>query len=658
MSDLLVKDTRTPRETPVTASLSGRALWLGLGLVALLCVAVEYGELVLWVGELVSTSLMLLVAFVLCALLLVNLLLSRVQRRWQLSRAELLYLFIMLTAGGTVAGVGMTQFIVPLLGYLSHYASPANRWDLYLPYVPRGVVPPESVLAAFYSGQSSFFTRAHLAGWARPLLLWTLFLVAFVGFMLSLSVLLRRQWIEKERLTFPIVSLPLELTREDTPLWRQRMLWVGLGVTFVLQSLASLNYLLPSVPYLPLKPSPQLHVGQFFADGIWRPLQSVTLAFYPMALGIAYFAELDVLFSCWFFYWVARLEEVACVALGFRSPTASPGLADMPYLNQQSLGAYVALGAVALWLGKGEFKAALRHLFARRRPRDPQLAISAAALVSLVVTGVFLLFFSVSLGVPLNLVFLLLTIYFLVVIGYSRIRAQAGLPWLFGPNHPPGIFTTWAVGPANISPRALTGLTYLKWFDWDYRGTVMPHQMEALKISSAAGLRVREVIKGLLLSVVVAALVSFLALLAIYYHFGAESAKVESYRTHWAAMPLGLMATWGDSPARVGWNEIAGGGVGAVMVVALSALRSRLAWWPFHPVGYALSCTFTPEWLWCPLFLVWVVKSLVLRYGGIAVYRRGVPLAIGLILGDYVTAILWGLLGLALGRPMYSIFWS
>jgi hypothetical protein len=108
----------------------------------------------------------------------------------------------------------------------------------------------------------------------------------------------------------------------------------------------------------------------------------------------------------------------------------------------------------------------------------------------------------------------------------------------------------------------------------------------------------------------------------------------------------------------VGWDEIGGGMAGVVVVGLLSAAHSRFVWWPFHPVGYALSCTFTPQWLWCPLFVVWLCKVLILRYGGVRLYRRGIPLAVGLILGDYVVAMLWAFAGLIAGEQMYSVFWN
>ena len=634
-----------------SASLRTRTLVLGIILVPLLCIAVEYGELVERAGEMVSTSLMLVVTCLLLLFLAINALLKRRKAGRGLSRADLLYLFVMLTAAGNIAGAGMMQFLVPMLGHIFHYASPANRWAQLHPYVPTWLVPDRSVLSGYYDGQTTFFTAAHIQGWLHPLVTWSAFMFVFVGFTLALSVLFRRQWVEKERLSFPIVYFPLELTREGAPIWREKLLWIGFAIPMVLQSLASISYLYPSVPHVPLQPSPELNIGRFFAPG--HPLNQVTLAFYPMALGIAYFAQTEVLFSCWFFYWIARLEEIGSIALGFGGPMSQ---SDMPYLNQQSLGAFVALGALALWLSRGEIARAAKRLLRMRKEASDSAPPATGAFVVAIIAGLLLFSFCLSIEIPLHIVALFFAIYFLVVIGFTRIRATAGLPWLFGPNHPPHIFMSWAVGPRNISTQALTSLNYLQWFDWDYRGTAMAHQMEAMKIASSAGLKTRDLVKGILIAVGLAIVVSYVAVLAICYQYGAGTGKIEQYRITWASMPIDLLAIWADSQRGVGWDEIGGGAVGAAVVILLSLAHGRWVWWPFHPVGYALSCTFTPQWLWFPLFTVWVVKVLLLRYGGIRLYRRGIPVAVGLILGDYVAGGVWALIGLLTGEQMFSTF--
>jgi hypothetical protein len=44
---------------------------------------------------------------------------------------------------------------------------------------------------------------------------------------------------------------------------------------------------------------------------------------------------------------------------------------------------------------------------------------------------------------------------------------------------------------------------------------------------------------------------------------------------------------------------------------------------------------------WMPFFVGWLLKTLAVRYGGLQLYRRTVPLAIGFIVGDFVDQGLW-----------------
>ncbi|MCX6380976.1 MAG: hypothetical protein NT023_16120, partial [Armatimonadetes bacterium] len=59
----------------------------------------------------------------------------------------------------------------------------------------------------------------------------------------------------------------------------------------------------------------------------------------------------------------------------------------------------------------------------------------------------------------------------------------------------------------------------------------------------------------------------------------------------------------------------------------------------------ALSVCYTMEYNWPAYMGIWVVKGLILRYGGRSLYFRSVPLFLGLILGGLVAPVLWGFVG-------------
>ena len=74
-------------------------------------------------------------------------------------------------------------------------------------------------------------------------------------------------------------------------------------------------------------------------------------------------------------------------------------------------------------------------------------------------------------------------------------------------------------------------------------------------------------------------------------------------------------------------------GIGAAWAALLSLASYRWVSWPLHPVGLAVALTNTVSIDWFGMFLAWLIKLLILRYGGIVLYRRMLPLFIGLILG-------------------------
>lgn len=98
--------------------------------------------------------------------------------------------------------------------------------------------------------------------------------------------------------------------------------------------------------------------------------------------------------------------------------------------------------------------------------------------------------------------------------------------------------------------------------------------------------------------------------------------------------------------------------VGFGVVAILSGLRYRFLWWPLHPVAYPLasSVNWTASWLWFSIFSSWFVKSLILRQGGLPLYRRSTPFFIGLIIGDFLVGGAFNVYGVLTHTHTYT-FW-
>jgi hypothetical protein len=80
-------------------------------------------------------------------------------------------------------------------------------------------------------------------------------------------------------------------------------------------------------------------------------------------------------------------------------------------------------------------------------------------------------------------------------------------------------------------------------------------------------------------------------------------------------------------------------GLGAGLLALLTALRLRLPWWPLHPIGLTVNCTYFTQKTFIAIFIAWAVKVIILRIGGVRLYRRSTPFFVGILVG-YVIAVM------------------
>ena len=120
--------------------------------------------------------------------------------------------------------------------------------------------------------------------------------------------------------------------------------------------------------------------------------------------------------------------------------------------------------------------------------------------------------------------------------------------------------------------------------------------------------------------------------------------------------PFDYMASVFNAPEpfapRLGWTSL-----GAAVMAGLLFLRHHFIWWPLHPIGFPIANTYTiMSYGWFAIFLAWLAKSIVLRWGGIGAYRSLQPFFLGLVLGEFTTACLWVLVDGAFGFQGNMIF--
>jgi len=78
---------------------------------------------------------------------------------------------------------------------------------------------------------------------------------------------------------------------------------------------------------------------------------------------------------------------------------------------------------------------------------------------------------------------------------------------------------------------------------------------------------------------------------------------------------------------------------------------------PFHPLGFTLGSTWSMTYLWVSIFVGWLIKVMLLRYGGQRAYLRALPMFFGIILGDCLWGVIWLVTGVLLNRATFSVWW-
>jgi hypothetical protein len=598
-----------------------------------------------------TTALLVYVLFILP-------LLSRFGKKVGLSRGEMLLIYAMMIVAGPIAHLYGVGYLLPHTVAPFYYLKQEPEWEVFMPVLP-GWLGPDSPQAVedFFHGHSPVPWYA----WLWPILSWSSLLIALFWMMLCINVLMHRQWIENERLVFPLTAIPLALAQDEQTsflrdplrLIRQPLFWIGILFVLLIQSPNRIHRYIPSFP--DLQTQGIVMVSADFLPAPWRGMGDIEFHLLPWLIGIVYLLPKEIALSCWVFYFVGLLENVSAVMYGMTGETPDVYSNDFPALYSQGAGAAFALTGIVLYVARGHLKRIFASL-GRRAIRDPvlqspELPLSYRTAFFGAIAGFgFILFWCHLAGMRwwvAALLFGLTLSYFFI---FARIRAEAGLGMgvILWPKMMDEVMVT-LVGAGNLTLSDLTVMESLRWLYFGPAiGSVMACQMEGLKLTDAGGLRGRRVGIALALAATITVPLAIAWTLQTFYSTGFESMHISRRATsmvgtqiHHAYM---IIIEEHESPTGPQWGGIFAMGVGALVTVALSGLRTRLAWFPLHPIGFLAANSWGMQINWVSFFLGWLIKVFVTRYGGLKVYNRLLPFFLGLLVADALNNALWGLM--------------
>jgi hypothetical protein len=386
-----------------------------------------------------------------------------------------------------------------------------------------------------------------------------------------------------------------------------------------------------------------IDINRYFASPPWSSVGYVRAFVSPGSVGFFYLLPVELLLSFWFFYVLAKVQDVALSALAF-PPLSNPHGMCSGYLNYQTAGAYfvlvIYLGAVAL----PHLKAVLRRAVTDAGPRGedeliPYRAAVWGLLLSLAVVAIWFHWAGMALGFA---VFVLLVYVFVQAIIMARGCAEGGLPMSEGSFTPLDIGML-AVRPSALGARTLTANAFFDaLFARDLRGLLLTAFLDGQKLGDDVRARRRHLLLIFMLAIIVAIPIAAMIQLWLPYRQGALGLYSFPYRANGIQF-FRENGAFLQGETRHTYGAIGSFAAGGAIAFALSIMRVRYVGWPFHPLGYALSASWTTTVFWFPMLIAWLVKSAIVHYGGMRFYTKVRPLFLGMIFGEFTSAVFWTL---------------
>lgn len=647
--------TGTPKN-PIQSSLSpGRlavALVLGLLGSLFIWIATPYNNFILRTGFISDDYLApSVLAGLLLLVLIINPILIIIRRSWRLNFKQIALIAGIMFVAASISSMGLLR---SLPYALAQQVSAANEWQTYAGYyeeadLPPSLFPGKTGYREENDGIRQFLTKLPKGEpvpwgiWIRPAISWLSFFVFVWMLCISISGIMLPQWQQKERLVFPLTRIIRSImeTPEDgcllPPLFREKRFWIAAGIVFGIHLLVGLRIYFPEqVPAF----QTSWNLTLLFTD---EPLSYLPEyikygRFSFIIIGVAYFMSTRVSFSICFFMVAYALYTMLCQMY------APPFVGDQ--ITAHRSGAVLTMAITILWLGRNRWLQVLRCTIRPALSETDRRDRNYGYMLGLGLLGMF--GWLVWTGVQVHFALLMVAMIFIIQLVVSRMLAETGLPVAgLTADHfrqyfhliPLRFFTAasaWMLGAMG----ALIGTTS--------QVSVTAMAMQSMSLDEESPPRHQWKIARF-----------YVVLLAVGFLICGSAHIYNSY-THSRTLdpnpqapinisgiyqlyePLELVKQKGDGRwEEYGHNLPVNLALGAGLAGGLQYASLVMPRWPLHPVGLLLAYTTYGERVWMSVAVGWILRIVLIFFGGARLYRRLKPLFIGLIIGEAGAAIAW-----------------
>jgi hypothetical protein len=378
----------------------------------------------------------------------------------------------------------------------------------------------------------------------------------------------------------------------------------------------------------------------------------------PSLLGMGYLMSTEVLLGAIAGFFFQKALSVFSAGLGFQG--------SFPPYGSDSSGAFIFLAFFLVWGARRYLWQSFRRSF-WFSSKDlgvslaPRWAVNGA-IIGMLLVATFFIACKISLhqlgfGFSLWIMAFFMFLFFAYALVFARIRGEAGTPmvWLFPYGAHRDMLLNF-LGSKTIveagGPASMLVLSDLYFLSRGYFQSESGVQVESFRLGEITGVGTGSMAGASVVGLLMGLACGMFVLLSAFYTYGANNLKGgdNMKELFFQESIQRIVNPVGADPNRAAW--IIGTFVGMVATAGLALGRRAFFRFPFHPLGLAMGLAFGSP-LWGPFLIAWLCRLAAIKIGGIKLYRRFVPLFIGIVVGHYfVGGIFWGLIGLA-GNPAF-----
>ena len=570
--------------------------------------------------------------------LALNAILVAMSKTLALNRSELIVVYVMLMVVSSLA-TSLCEALIPAISGMFYYADPTNNWaEILFPHLPADLVVNDgNYNQHFYEGLPGPAYDVPYGIWIRPLMVWSVFLLALYMTMICIPVILRRQWVERERLAYPLVQMPqamLREEREDTvinPFLKSKAVWIGASLPLIVGSLNGLDTYLGGFPTI--------------TAGWYIPLpghQSLNMFISFTVMGFSYLISPAIAAGIWGFVLISKFEKMLFVFHSGPTPDQwvwTVGVSEL--MSYQGLGALLVFVGSGLWMAREHLTQVVRKaLWLGSDLRDDDEIMSYRAAVFGLLGGfVVMVLWFWYLGTPLWAGIVFVSLALIIYTAVSRIVAEAGIAIVLAPLSAPD-FMIFGLGSKLLGTVSIANFSLTYPVAADVRVFLMGVVANGLKLIEGMDKKSRRVVFWAIVTAVFFGLIgASWAILEMTYLGGGINAGKWFFFHYPKIIYMTTVTTL--EPAGVYWKGMGFIGIGAIAMAIFTWMRSRFLWWPLHPIGFPIMATRVTDQIWFSVMLAWLIKVMVLKYGGTPLFRRSRHFFLGMILGSVTVSGLW-----------------